>query len=89
MKATFEDDQMYAVWQDITSSKKPHTENIAIGALTYYDGSAYGNLTSKLSTTTAANIKTVLAEYGATMKAACTKANKYLGRAQKKPSYVK
>ncbi len=89
MKGTFEDDQMYAVWQDITSSKKPHTENIAIGALTYYDSSAYGNLTSKLSTTTAANIKTVLDEYGATMKAACNKANKYLGRAQKKPSYVK
>ncbi len=89
MKATFEDDQMYEVWKIITAADRPHTENIAIGALTYYDTSAYGNLTSKLSTTTAANIKTVLDEYGATMKAACNKANKYLGRAQKKPSYVK
>ncbi|MBR3594284.1 MAG: extracellular solute-binding protein [Clostridia bacterium] len=89
MKGTFEDDQMYAVWQDITSANKKHVENMAIGCLTYYDTSAYGNLTSKLSATTAANIKTVLDEYGATMKAACNKANKYLGRAQKKPSYVK
>jgi|GEM_PF-1977324 len=87
MKNTFEDAQMYDVWQIITNAKRAHTENLAIGCLTYYDTSAYANLTSKLSTTTAANIKTVLDEYGATMKAACNKANKYLGRAQKSPSY--
>ncbi len=88
MAGTFADAQMYEVWQIITDAKRPHTENMAMGCLSYYDTGAYASLTSKLSTTTAANIKTVLDEYGATMKAACNKANKYLARAQKKPSYV-
>ncbi len=88
-KNTFADEQMYDVWQEITKASRPKGSNISAGLLTYYDTGAYANLNTQLSTTTAANVKTVLDSYGSTMKAACNKAAKYLGRVQKEPSYVK
>lgn len=88
-KNTFADAQMYDVWQEICSADRPKGANISAGLLSYYDTSAYNNLNTKLSQTTAANVKSVLDSYGSTMKAACNKAAKYLGRVQKNPSYVK
>lgn len=88
MASTFATPEMYEVWKYTTSGRK-QAMNMTRGLLNYYDSSAYGTLSNKVSTSASAQIGTVLGQYENTINAACKRANKDIKKALAEPSYLK